>query len=129
MAASAWGDTPITIPGTISSNGRITATYTFCTTGICQISLAVTDSGGATGRASTIGSSPAQVIIYDPDSKITGGGWFNSPAGALASDPKFTGKANFSFNAQYNHDDDDDDDDNHDNDGHDNNLLDATVLV
>jgi large repetitive protein len=41
-------------------------------------------------------------VIYDANAgKITGGRWFNSPAGAYAADPRFAGKANFGFNAQY----------------------------
>jgi len=41
-------------------------------------------------------------IIYDPNGGfVTGGGWFNSPAGALVSDPNATGKGSFGFVAKY----------------------------
>jgi hypothetical protein len=40
--------------------------------------------------------------VYDPDGGfVTGGGWINSPLGALAANPYATGKANFGFVAKY----------------------------
>ncbi|HEU4791233.1 MAG TPA: MBG domain-containing protein, partial [Flavobacterium sp.] len=46
-------------------------------------------------------SSAAYMTIYDPNgSFVTGGGWINSPAGALVGQ-SLTGKANFGFNAKY----------------------------
>jgi hypothetical protein len=42
------------------------------------------------------------VVIYDPSAGfVTGGGWFNSPAGAYKADETLTGKANFGFVAKY----------------------------
>ncbi len=44
----------------------------------------------------------AYMPVYDPDGGfVTGGGWINSPAGALVADPTVVGKANFGFNAKY----------------------------
>jgi hypothetical protein len=39
-----------------------------------------------------------------PDSKMTGGGHANSPAGALAANPAATGIVNFTFNPLYHKD-------------------------
>src|SRR5262249_18280483 len=41
-----------------------------------------------------VASSPIAVFV-------TGGGWFNSPAGAYAANPSLTGQANFGLNAKY----------------------------
>jgi hypothetical protein len=35
---------------------------------------------------------------------VTGGGWINSPAGAVVADPSLTGKATFGFVSKYEHD-------------------------
>jgi hypothetical protein len=57
--------------------------------------LSVTDNDGATGQASL-----QYDVIYDTNNNgtfVTGGGWFNSPAGAYTAIPTVTGKANFGF--------------------------------
>ena len=42
------------------------------------------------------------LVAYDPDAGfVTGGGWFDSPPGALATDPEASGKANFGYVAKY----------------------------
>jgi hypothetical protein len=44
----------------------------------------------------------AFLAVYDPSAGfVTGGGWINSPAGAMPANPTATGKANFGFNSQY----------------------------
>ncbi len=44
----------------------------------------------------------AYLPVYDPDGGfVTGGGWINSPAGSMVSNPTATGKANFGFVAKY----------------------------
>jgi len=69
-----------------------------------MVGLAVTDSCGGTGAASTVGGLDALVVIYDPDGGfVTGGGWINSPAGAYVPSPTLTGKANFGFVSKYQH--------------------------
>ena len=41
-------------------------------------------------------------MVYDPASGYTiGGGWINSPLGALVSDPSLTGKLSFGFNSKF----------------------------
>jgi hypothetical protein len=64
--------------------------------GIYDVQLVVNDG--------TVDSLPAttMVVVYDPTGGfVTGGGWFNSPAGAYTADPSLTGKANFGFVAKY----------------------------
>jgi hypothetical protein len=42
------------------------------------------------------------VVIYDPNGGfVTGGGWINSPAGALPAQPALVGKANLGFVSKY----------------------------
>ncbi len=91
--------------GTINeSTGAVSAAHTFTTPGVYMVGLAVTDSCGGTGTASTVGGLDALVVIYDPDGGfVTGGGWINSPAGAYVPSPTLTGKANFGFVSKYQH--------------------------
>jgi len=43
------------------------------------------------------------IVVYDPSGGfVTGGGWIDSPAGALVADPTAEGKASFGFVAKYN---------------------------
>ena len=54
--------------------------------------------GSGCGNA---GTSVAYLAVYDPnDAFVTGGGWINSPDGALVG-THLTGKANFGFVAKY----------------------------
>ncbi|SFO44149.1 Por secretion system C-terminal sorting domain-containing protein, partial [Algoriphagus ornithinivorans] len=47
-------------------------------------------------------SSVAYIPVYDPnDSFVTGGGWINSPEGAMPDNPTAVGKANFGFVSKY----------------------------
>ena len=42
------------------------------------------------------------MVVYDPTAGfVTGGGWFNSPAGAYKTDPGLVGEANFGFVSKY----------------------------
>ncbi|SIS75662.1 MBG domain-containing protein, partial [Belliella pelovolcani] len=42
------------------------------------------------------------LTVFDPSGGfVTGGGWINSPAGALKADPSKEGRANYGFNAKY----------------------------
>jgi CSLREA domain-containing protein len=95
------GSVPVVVQGGVSG-GSVTGSYVFTGAGVYQVTLTVTDSRGATGRAATTGD--AGVVVYDPAAgMVTGGGWFQSPAGASAN-PAYTGRANFGFNAQYQQD-------------------------
>jgi hypothetical protein len=82
--------------------GSVTATYTFTAAGVFALKLTVSDGCGGSGEATTVGGLDALVVIYDPSAGfVTGGGWINSPAGALAAQPLLTGRANFGFVSKY----------------------------
>jgi hypothetical protein len=62
----------------------------------------VTDQAGVTSYANTNGDLEEIIVIYDPNGGyIYGGGWFNSPAGALRSNPTATGKVSYGFALNY----------------------------
>jgi hypothetical protein len=64
--------------------------------GIYDVQLIVNDGKENSQPATTM------VVVYDPSGGfVTGGGWFDSPAGAYTTDPSLTGKANFGFVAKY----------------------------
>lgn len=85
-----------------STPGTANTTYYFTQPGVYNVSLTVTDNGGLSGVATTVGEFDALVVVYDPSAGwVTGGGWINSPAGAYAPNPGLTGKANFGFVSKY----------------------------
>jgi hypothetical protein len=91
-----------TITETAAGGGTVSASYTFANDGVYNVKLDVTDKTGDTGTAATYSGMPEFVVIYDPSAGfVTGGGWINSPAGAMPASPTLTGKASFGFNAQY----------------------------
>jgi hypothetical protein len=70
--------------------------------GVYKLKMEVIDQAGNVSYASTSGDQEATVVIYDPSSgNAFGGGWFNSPAGALTAKPSLTGKASFGFEVHY----------------------------
>lgn len=82
--------------GGITADGPTPTVAAPLTANLYVLSLTVTDAHGATSSATV------EVAVYDPDrSSVTGGGWFDSPAGALISDPAAQGKANFAFHVAY----------------------------
>ena len=61
------------------------------------------DDDGGIGARSSAHDVPAFVVVYDPTgSFVTGGGWIESPAGALWT-TDVSGKASFGFVAKYKH--------------------------
>jgi hypothetical protein len=94
-----WGDGS-TSAGTVTESngsGSVSGSHSYAVDGVYTITLTVTDDDGASGS-----SSFSYVVVYNPSAGfVTGGGWFNSPAGADAANPSLTGKANFGFNAKY----------------------------
>ena len=98
-----WAFESTTQSGTVNeAAGTVSATQTFTAAGVYSVTLAVTDACGNTASANTVGGLPAMVVIYDPTGGfVTGGGWFNSPAGAYVADPTLTGKASFGFVSKY----------------------------
>ena len=93
-------DGPV-VSGSVSS-GSLSASVTFAQAGVYTIIARVTDDDGGVGSRSSASDVTAFVVVYDPNgSFVTGGGWINSPAGAYAAEPSFTGKASFGFVAKY----------------------------
>jgi hypothetical protein len=86
-----WNDGPDT---TLSgAAGTCTASHVYSATGVYPVTVYVTDDD--TGDTS---ATFEYVVVYDPSGGfVTGGGWFNSPAGAYGLDPSLTGKASFGF--------------------------------
>jgi PKD repeat protein len=94
-----WGD-GTTSAGAVSEtggSGTVTGGHSYSTPGVHTVTLTVTDDDGGVG--STIHQF---VVVYDPDGGfVTGGGWINSPEGAVPSDPSLAGKASFGFVSKY----------------------------
>ena len=83
-------------------NGKVSGSYKFNSPGVYKLQMNVTDQTGITSYANTNNDLDAIVVIYDPNGGNTyGGGYFNSPAGALRSDPAATGKASYGFAMNY----------------------------
>ncbi|MES1215635.1 MAG: hypothetical protein ABUT20_08960, partial [Bacteroidota bacterium] len=85
-----------------SKNGKITGSYKFTTAGVYKLQMNITDQNNLTTYSSTSGDLEAIVVIYDPNGGYAyGGGYYNSPAGALRSNPSATGKASYGFAMNY----------------------------
>ena len=83
-------------------NGKVTGSYKFNTPGVYKLQMNVIDPTGAISYANTNGDVDAIVVIFDPNGGNTyGGGYYNSPAGALKSNPTATGKASYGFAMNY----------------------------
>jgi hypothetical protein len=81
----------------IGGSGSVTDSHAYQKVGIYQLTLTVTDKDGAASQAFF-----ANVIVYNPNGGwVTAGGWFDSPAGAYASNPSWKGKAFFDFEVKY----------------------------
>ncbi|HEV8637511.1 MAG TPA: phosphatidylinositol-specific phospholipase C domain-containing protein [Chloroflexota bacterium] len=101
-----WSFDGINVAGAVATGPRtVSATYAFATPGVYAVKLAVTDDDGGVGTASTVNSLDASVVVYDPNGGfVTGGGWFDSPAGACRLTTACAGaigKASFGFVARY----------------------------
>ena len=82
--------------------GSANTTFTFTTAGVYLVKLTVNEGCGGTGTATTVSGLDEIVVIYDPNGGfVTGGGWFDSSAGAYKPDRTLTGKANFGFVSKY----------------------------
>jgi hypothetical protein len=94
-----WGDgssetVPVPVGVTSLSRG-----HTYTAAGVYTITLTVADKDGGPGQ-----SVFQYVVVYSPAAgSVTGGGWIDSPAGAVPANPGLTGKGHFGFNARYKH--------------------------
>ena len=99
-----WGDSsslscpPNTLECTIDQTTDVaTGSHVYNDPGVYTVILTITDDQGASGQ-----SVFEFVVVYDPNGGfVTGGGTFDSPAGAYAPDPTLTGQANFGFSSKY----------------------------
>lgn len=103
VQAAQWTFGNINQAGTVNQpTNSVVAAYTFIAAGVYAINLTVTDACGNAGSANTVNGLPAMVVVYDPNAGyVTGGGWFNSPAGAYVPQSTLTGKASFGFVSKY----------------------------
>ena len=85
-----------------NQNGKVNGSHKFNAAGVYKLQMNVTDQNGVTSYANTNNDLDAIVVIYDPNGGYTyGGGYYNSPAGALKSDPSAEGKASYGFTVNY----------------------------
>ncbi|MGZ3990337.1 MAG: Ig-like domain repeat protein [Flavisolibacter sp.] len=83
-------------------NGKVSGSYKFTTAGIYRLQMNITDQNKQTSFANTNEDLEEIIVIYDPNGGYTyGGGWFNSPAGALMSNPAAVGKVTYGFSVNY----------------------------
>lgn len=81
------------------TGGSCSATLNYQVPGVYSVKVTVTDKDG--GSATKM--SDGYIVVFDPAGGfVTGRGWFNSPAGALASSPAAEGRAEFGFVTKYN---------------------------
>lgn len=90
-----WGDSNSdTQPGVTSPASQ---SHTYTQTGVYPVTVIVEDDDGGSDTEVF-----EFVVVYDPAGGFaTGGGWIDSPAGALVADPTLAGKATFGFVSQY----------------------------
>ena len=85
-----------------NKNGRVIGSYKITAPGVYKLQMNITDQTGLTTYTNTAGDLEAIVVIFDPNGgNAYGGGYFNSPAGALRSNPNATGKASYGFAMNY----------------------------
>ena len=94
-----WGDgAPSTcVVIEVNGSGSVACSHTYTSAGVFSVTLRVTDKDG--GAAQSVFQ---WVVVFDPVTAfVTGGGWFDSPAGSYAANTSLTGKASFGFVARY----------------------------
>jgi hypothetical protein len=90
-----WGDGEASA-AVVPSGGECTATHAYATPDVYTVDVTVTDDDGGSASAET------SVVVYDPTAGfVTGGGWFDSAAGAYKLDPAAEGRATFGFVSRY----------------------------
>ena len=89
-----WGDGSQS--AATQSGSTLGGSHRYSSAGIYMISLTIENACGETASATH------ELVVYDPAAGfVTGGGWFNSPAGAWRSKPNVAGKAHISLNSKY----------------------------
>jgi PKD repeat protein len=94
-----WGDGTMTDASVEfdSGEGSATSDHAYAELGVYSVTVTVTDSGELSDSEEF-----RYVVVYDPlGGFVTGGGTFDSPAGAYVGDPALEGSANFGFVSKY----------------------------
>lgn len=94
-----WGDgsTSSGVIAEANGSGSVTGSHAYAKAGLYTITLTITDKDGGAGQAIF-----ETVIAYNPNGGfVTGGGWFNSPAGAYPEKPARKGLAITAFAVKY----------------------------
>ena len=104
-----WGDGNVTagVVTEAGGSGSVTGTHTYTTPGVYVVTVTVTDDDTGSGSMSSDEAVPVPffVVIFDAQGGfVTGGGWYDSPAGAAPASPTAVGKAQFGLNARYHQD-------------------------
>ncbi|HEX3165852.1 MAG TPA: MopE-related protein [Chitinophagaceae bacterium] len=100
-------DDNTTVKGTVTEptatkNGKVTGSYKFTAPGVYKLQMNTKDQNNVVSYANTSGDLEAIIVIYDPNGGYTyGGGYFNSPAGAVTSNASVAGKASYGFSVNY----------------------------
>lgn len=93
-----WGDGTSSAGLVDQDVNSISGTHNYSEAGVYVVELQLED--GAGNYTSLIATTYA--VVYNPEGGfVTGGGWIQSPEGALLSDPSAVGKANFGFVSKY----------------------------
>ncbi|MFO8083653.1 MAG: PKD domain-containing protein, partial [Desulfobacterales bacterium] len=98
-----WGDGK-TSDGTINKdNGIVTGSHVYTEPGVYSVSLEVNEVNEGSGLTGLLKTAVYQyVVVYDPEAGfVTGGGWFDSPAGAYKDNIESFGQATFGFVSRY----------------------------
>lgn len=94
-----WGDgsTSSGVVTEANGSGTVKGSHAYTKAGLYIVTLTATDKDGGAGQATF-----ETVIIYNPSGGfVTGGGWFNSPAGAYLEKPTLKGLAITAFAVKY----------------------------
>ncbi|MFZ6003277.1 MAG: hypothetical protein ACOYXM_05020, partial [Actinomycetota bacterium] len=88
-----WGDGH---SSSTTSAGAFSGSHAYTAAGVYTVTTQVTDSTGGVQVTEHV------VVVFDPSAGfVTGGGWFESPAGAVVAQPTVSGPAKFGFVSQY----------------------------
>lgn len=88
VCSTSWGDG--------ASDAGCNGSHSYSEAGVYELEVTATDDDGGAATATLM------VVVYDPSAGfVTGGGWFDSPAGAYVADPTVAGQANFGFVSKY----------------------------
>ena len=80
----------------VAGGGICAQSNMFNAAGVYTTTVVVSDDDGGVSLPATV-----VIVVYNPASKVTGGGTMPSPAGALVANPLISGPAQFNLNPQY----------------------------